>query len=213
MVLYHYAISEARVRNASAVINFARFTDHGLAFDLHIRVNHTVRSNPGLIADVSMRRVDKCDTTFEHQPPNCASSQKIFKLGEFGPRIDARYLARVAMFVGHNLLPSLKKNRRHVGKIVFPLFVRRFHFFQSRKQCAGLKTINTRIDLTNRALFFSSIFLLDDLQEITVLIAYYSSITRRVFQTHSQNRASCVLMPMLIIEATQSFQLNQRHVA
>src|SRR5439155_14648774 len=40
-----------------------------------------------------------------------------------------------------------------------------------------------------------------------------SSITRRVFQTHSQNRASCVLMPMLIIEATQSFQLNQRHVA
>src|SRR2546430_4033979 len=51
-------IAKARIGNARTLMNLAGFTDDGLAFDVHVGMNHAVASDLRLIAHVGSGSID-----------------------------------------------------------------------------------------------------------------------------------------------------------
>src|SRR5947209_12860273 len=67
MVFDGDAIAKARSGNARTLMNLAGFTDDGLAFDVHVGMNHAVASDLRLIAYVSVSRIDERYAFIKHQ--------------------------------------------------------------------------------------------------------------------------------------------------
>src|SRR5437016_11155481 len=54
MVFDGDAIAKARIGNARALMNLAGFANDGLAFDMHVGMNHAVATDLRLVANVSV---------------------------------------------------------------------------------------------------------------------------------------------------------------
>src|SRR5260370_9546411 len=100
------AIAKARMRNARALMNLAGFANDGLAFDVHVGMNHGVASDLGLIANVGVGGIDESYALIKHQAPDCAAPQHILEFGQFGAGVDARDFARVVMMIDNDFLIS-----------------------------------------------------------------------------------------------------------
>src|SRR5437870_12452476 len=52
-------IAQARIGNARSLMNLAGFADDGLAFNVHVGMNHAVATDLRLVAYVSVCRIDE----------------------------------------------------------------------------------------------------------------------------------------------------------
>src|SRR5205807_9856907 len=66
-------IAKARAGNARALMNLAGFTDYGLAFDVHVGMNHAVATDLRFVAHVGVGRIDESYAFIEHQASDRAA--------------------------------------------------------------------------------------------------------------------------------------------
>src|SRR5882762_6012141 len=146
-----------RIRNTRALVNLAAFTDHRLAFDVYVGMNHAIAFDLCFATDVRMRRVDKSYAFIEHQAPNRAAPQKVFELGEFGAGVDARDFARVVVLIDAYFVSVLSQDARDVRQVILALLGKRFDAVKRRKEFLALKAVKARVDFANLAFVLGGI--------------------------------------------------------
>src|SRR5260370_39559849 len=155
---------------------------------MHIGMDYAVATNLRFITYVSARRIDKGHTCFGHQAPNCATTQKVFELSEFGASVDARYFTPILMLIDRHHLSVVAQDAGHIGQIVLTLTVGRLHTRQCGEEFSAIKAINAGIDFAKLALFVSGIPLLDNSREAAIGVAHDAPITARSFGSDGHHR-------------------------
>ena len=98
-----------------------------------------VAADLGFGADVSMRRIDKRHTAFDHQTPNRRAPYEVLKLRQLSPRIDPINFARLAVQINTDLAAVFQDDCGHVRQIVLTLIVRRLDLAQRLKSSRASK--------------------------------------------------------------------------
>src|SRR5438046_3067719 len=157
MVFDSDAIAKARIGNTRTLMNLAGFTDDGLAFDVHVGMNHAVASDLRLIANVGVGWIDEGYAFIKHQMSDCAAPQKVLEFGQFSARVDAQDFTRVVMTIDRNVLFLSAQYLRDVGQVIFALTIRRLHLLERREKFLGFETINSSVNLANLSLLVVSV--------------------------------------------------------
>src|SRR5258708_38326874 len=150
---------------------------------MHVGMDYAVATDLRFITYVSVRRIDKGYTCFGHQAPNCATTQKVFELSQFGAGVYARYFTRILMLIDRHHLAVVTQDARNIGQIVLTLTVGRLYARQCGKEFSAIKAINASIDFAKLALFVGGIPLLDNFHEAAIVVAHDAPITGRIFES------------------------------
>src|SRR5207302_8598533 len=97
-------IAKARAGNARALMNLASFTDDGLAFDVHVGMNHAVATDLRFVAHVCVGRIDESYAFIEHQASDRSAPKQVLEFSQLGARINTRDFAGVVMMIDSDFL-------------------------------------------------------------------------------------------------------------
>src|SRR6266516_2294543 len=112
-------------------------------------MDDSVASHLSVNTDISVRRIDKRNSTVDHQTSYGAPAQHVLELGQVSARVDAGNLARVGMKVDFHRFAFAAQNLRHVGEIVFALLVDGLNAIERFEERPRFKTIESRVYLAN----------------------------------------------------------------
>src|SRR5215831_15050871 len=121
MILYRDPVAQRGVYDARAMLDLTGFADHTGSFNVNIRMNDTVASDPCFAADIAMRGINEGYSCVQHQPADGTAAHQIFEFSQFGARVDARHFANIQMLSQADRLVLVSENCRNVGQIVFAL--------------------------------------------------------------------------------------------
>ena len=108
-----------------------------------------VASHLNVNTDICVGRIDKRNSTVDHQAAYGAPAQNVLELGQVGARIDAGNLAGIRMKVDFHRFAFAAQNLRHVGKIVLALLVDGLNAIERFEERPRFKTIESRVYLAN----------------------------------------------------------------
>src|SRR5882762_1403181 len=134
-----------------------------------------------------MRRIDKSHTALGHQSADGLATQKVFKLSQLSPGINAGNLTGIAMQIDVDQFAIRQKYLGNIRQIVLTLLVARVDSFERGKQFAAVEAVDTGVDLLDFLLLKRGILLLYYPSEKIIIIANNPAVAGWIFKSYAKN--------------------------
>ena len=114
-------------------------------------------------------------------------------------------LIKIFQSISTNFFTSFTENANDVCNIVFTLSIVGIDIFQSLKQTLVIKNICSSVDFLDLFFKICSILLLNNTKNLSIVITYNSSISKRIIRFSSQDSGHIFMIDVEINQVFQAF--------